>query len=223
MKNELKKDRIATAYDCYTKLSRDIAPTSKESQKWDEWEANNDKRIVENSTFKTRRTFIGLVLEDKQEYEKMRNEGHQHVIFTQRDVIPDMLPLENTLKLYQVVPTMTGKTPKFITSFLPCSCPPCRDNPLNWETCEYKKDRNIKIQELKEKRVSNDNGSKHEIIEDQYGFHLLQTNELKIRCKCLGLPASGTKNELIETLVDYEQAAQEYILMKNNNEEVCHQ
>ena len=62
----------------------------------------NDKRVLENTTLRTKHTFVGLGIENKDEYDRMKNEGHKHVIFMDRENVADMKVIAGTQQLYQV-------------------------------------------------------------------------------------------------------------------------
>ena len=87
------------------KLKRDLSKNGDEikMKKLREYEMNGDQRVVENTMYTTTKTHIGFGTENKQQYDKLRQYNQlDHIVFTDRENIPDMKPLENTLKLSQV-------------------------------------------------------------------------------------------------------------------------
>lgn len=55
LKNEMKHDRCANAYDCYLKLTRDITKNRQEdvNKNWLRWERNLDQKIQQKKVLKT--------------------------------------------------------------------------------------------------------------------------------------------------------------------------
>eukprot|EP00957_Ditylum_brightwellii_P052600 3988746-Ditylum_brightwellii.AAC.1 len=70
---EMKNVRVAKANDCYEKLGKELTKTGKENyiKKLLEYEHTGDKRVLENTTPRTRCTFDGFGTEDKDEYEQL--------------------------------------------------------------------------------------------------------------------------------------------------------
>ena len=138
---ELQFKRCATAMDCYENITERLAKdgSGKEQRKWETWETEKDKQILTKTIFKTNRTFIGLAVETKQKYDELVGLGEEHILFTDRENIPDTKAIPGTLKLYQVTGSRDGKT--LTTSERQCSCPQCKTNLENIETCMYKDER----------------------------------------------------------------------------------
>ena len=89
---------------------------------------------------------IGYATENKEEYNKMSEDpNNKHIIFTDRENIPDMKPIKDTLNTSQVQGQLAGNNPEesrsFHTLLLPCSCPQCCEDPSKVELCLFKKDR----------------------------------------------------------------------------------
>eukprot|EP00957_Ditylum_brightwellii_P136750 10428089-Ditylum_brightwellii.AAC.1 len=80
-------------------LTRD--GTKKETLKLLEYERIGDKRVLDNTTMQTWRTFVGYGTEYKEEYDQTLNEGKKHVIFTDRKNIKDMPQGKDIQKIYQ--------------------------------------------------------------------------------------------------------------------------
>ena len=68
----------------------------------EKYEQLKDKRVLENTTLRTRRTFVGLGTEKKKEYERLVSEGKKHVVFTDRNFVQDAKTIPGTQSLYQV-------------------------------------------------------------------------------------------------------------------------
>ena len=178
LKNEMKHDRCANAYDCYLKLTRDITKNRQEdvNKNWLRWERNLDQKIQQKKVLKTNWTFIGLGTEHKEEYERLTSLGNQHIIYTDRESIPDMAPIVGTHSLYQ----LQGDSKKIsdglwnlYTTILPCSCPPYRFNPSNHATCEYTYDRDLKTIFVSLKTVNDD------VTDNPNGINKLTVHQLK--------------------------------------------
>ena len=122
----MKYDRCADTRDCYLKLKRDLTKegTEKKCKDWSNWEKDGDERILKNTTFTTQCTFIGLGIEDHDEYLQLNEEGDDHIIYTNRLLFPDMNTIEGTDTVFQIQeniePTSTSKW-TIHTTILPCS------------------------------------------------------------------------------------------------------
>lgn len=69
LRNELKYDRWADTRECYLKLKRDFKKKYRKKYKdWSNWKRDGDERILQNTTFTSQRTFIGLCIEDNDKY-----------------------------------------------------------------------------------------------------------------------------------------------------------
>lgn len=211
LKNEKKFDRCANALDCYYKLKRDLSKDGEcESNKiWLEWEMNGDERILNNTPLRTRRTFIGLGTEYKDEYDKLIGAGEKHIVFTDRENVPEIPTVEGTQKLFQlhgdIAALPSGKW-NLHTATLPCSCPPCRNDPANLSACLYNAHRGIKT------KIVSQSGVRAEEETDKHGLAKLTKaaliSELEERC----LSKRGNKPELrarLEAYLDVEMVERE--------------
>ena len=72
------------------------------NKKWLEWEEKGDERKLQKTSLKTNCTFIGLGTEHTDEYESLTFSGNQHIIYTDKESIPDMTPMLGTQLLYQL-------------------------------------------------------------------------------------------------------------------------
>ena len=92
----------------------------------------NDKNVLKNTTFTTNWTYIGYVTEKAEEYEQLtsQHEHYQHIVFSDRNNIPDMRKANQTLKLGQVESREDASEAnryRFCTAFIPCRCLMCRE------------------------------------------------------------------------------------------------
>ena len=129
---------------------------------------DGDERVLENTTFTTHSAYTGYATEDREEYERLSKE-HKHVVFTDRENIPDMKMIKGSQKIYHIQgsSTNTGKEMKLISSLLPCSCDHCLSaNHENTDACVYKHLRGIKTHTV-ERIESGDEGDDEE---DSYGM-----------------------------------------------------
>ena len=202
MKNELKYDRCANANDCYNKLKRDLSSNGlnkKRNQNWIEWENNGNEKLIQKTPLTTNRTFIGLGTESEEEYNRLQTTGENHIIYTNRLSIPDMRAVAGTQKIFQIsgdVDPISLEKYTLVTATLPCSCPPCRINPTNIDTCIYKGDRDLKkivVSKLEE----NNNDS------DIHGLAKLTVAALKDELAARDLSKKGNKPELRARLEEY--------------------
>ena len=201
LQNELKYDRCATALDCYLKLTRDLAKDGedKKTQKLLEYERNGDAKVVQNTTYTTCKTHIGYGTEDQAEYNRMHNDArYKHIIFTDRQNIPDMKPVPETMKIAQISGLKERNAQGqwvISTSFLPCSCPPCRDDITSApDNCLYKNERRIKEQLVIP--AGNDAAK-----DDAYGMRSLTVAQLKLELRARDLSTAGLKADLIARIV----------------------
>ena len=99
LNNEFKFDRCADAFDCYKKLSRNqfqygLAKDGSELkyEKLKEYEEQGDARVLKNTGLTTRRTMIGLAVETQDLYNDLII-SNDHIVLTNRTLIPDMIPI----------------------------------------------------------------------------------------------------------------------------------
>ena len=201
LKNELKFDRCANALDCYLKLNRDLYKdgTGETNKKWSLWEKNGDERIIQKTNLTTDRTFIGLGVEYRDQFTRLKEAGHDHIILTDRDSIPDMKVVEGTHSIFQIQGDIDPISPKkwsIHTAILPCACPPCRSNPFDINTCLYKESRKLRSRVVNKLEPITPN-------DDAYGINSLTVPLLKDELRARGLSLSGNKPELRNRLQDY--------------------
>ena len=101
---------------------------------------DGDERVLENTTFTSHSAYTDYATEDREEYDRLRSEGHQHVVFTDRENIPDMKLTNESQKFYHIhgSATNTGTEIKLVSSILPCSCDNCLSNHEDTNVCLYK-------------------------------------------------------------------------------------
>ena len=138
LRNENSSLCCANALDCYLRLTRDLENMGheKKQEKWLDWEKKKDYNIVEKTVFKSNRTFVGLVVETEEEKQSLLAKNHKHIVLTNRSSIPNMRPIPETLKQFQIqgdymaiINEKGQKQWKLHSSEHPCSCPNC---------CQYK-------------------------------------------------------------------------------------
>ena len=200
LQNELKYDRCSNAMDCYMKMTRDMTKdgSEKKTQKLLEYERTGDAKVVKNTTFTTIKTHIGYGTEHKQEYTSMIDTGqYKHVVFTDRQDVPDMKPIQGTMLISQVNGTKNTDKESLVSARLPCSCPPCRLNVNEMiQKCEYKSERMIEEHQIIMKNNDEDNTK-----DDPYGILTLTVTQLKAELLNRGLARSGLKQDLVARLL----------------------
>jgi len=201
LNNEFKFDRCADAFDCYKKLSRNqfqygLAKDGSELkyEKLKEYEEQGDARVLKNTGLTTRRTMIGLAVETQDLYNDLII-SNDHIVLTNRTLIPDMIPIKNTLKISQVAGSLNPHADgvwDLSTAYLPCSCPPCRRKIVVQKECLYYTQRNIgqhKAVQICEK------------IGDKYGVSKMTVKELKQELSARQISTVGLKAVLVLRLV----------------------
>jgi len=202
LKNELKMNRCANAYDCYINLKRDLSHDGKEKnkQKWLEWEEKGDERILEKTQLTSNRTLIGFGTEHKDEYDRLVTSGLDHIIYTDRASVPNMKAVAGTRKLFQLqgdLKSVSGGEWSLHTSSLQCACPPCRSNPASFDLCIYKEERKVNTVFVKQLQIEQG------VATDPYGITKLTVKDLKLQLKERGLPITGLKPVLKHRLLQY--------------------
>ena len=200
LQNELKYDRCSNAKDCYMKLTRDMTRdgSEKQTQKLLEYERTGDAKVVKNTTFTTMKTHIGYGTEHKQEYVAMtESEQCKHVVFTNREDVPDIKMIQGTMLISQVNGTKNTNGKSLMSARIPCSCPPCRLNVNEMaEKCEYKSERIIE-----EHAIIMKNNDTNSAENDPHGILQLTVASLKAELLNRGLSRTGLKHDLIARLV----------------------
>ena len=105
LNNELKNYRCANAWDCYIRLSKDLSKNGEEEnmKRLKKYEEDGNVRVLKNTTLTTKRTFIVFDTDKKTEYDGLiSNTNYKHIVYTDREKIPDMNPLVDTQKISQI-------------------------------------------------------------------------------------------------------------------------
>jgi len=206
--NELKYVRVADAWDCYRTLRKQLSKDGSEKLilGLEQHEIDGDERVLKNTTFTTKRTLIGYVTEDVDEFNaRSAEQQYDHIVFSDRSetLASKMKPVVDTLALSQVqgeVESSTGTGARtLITSYLPCSCLVCRTDPSDVLRCSYADVRRSKHQDIKMTTVRNES-----CIDDPLGLNAMNIQELKEQITGRGIyvPSSIRKTDLIEILKD---------------------
>ena len=187
---------MANAFDCCDRLSKDLTQTQPDP-KWQTHIDNQSESIIKKGTWFTDRTMVCLGVEDHSEHLSLSS-NHQHIYHIDRENAPDIKPIPQTHKLFQITPERNHASGSkyFITSSLPCSCLPCRKDPTNVESCLCAADRNI------EKKLIKQAGEN----EDDDDITNLLCEDLRDICRLHNLPHAGTKKFLLLRVIPYLQA-----------------
>jgi hypothetical protein len=210
MRNEKKYERCENALECYKKLRLDLTKKGDDdkNKKWKQWEENNDSLLLKKTALTTNRTYIGLGVESKDELKKLQQEGFDHIVHTDRTSIPDMKALKETQKLNQV---QSHGDDQLLCAILPCSCPPCRKNPQDFGKCLYANERKIRIETRSVKKSTTNDETNTDI------FAGLTVVELRQRCKTYNLPSTGNKQYLLDSLLNFDEKADEFFDTMNQD------
>jgi hypothetical protein len=214
LNHELKHYRCATAWDCYVKLRNDLVDKIRRDKLFsqlEQYEMEGNAKVMMNTTYTSKNTYVGYATEDRNEYDGLMSAGiYDHLLFTERSNLePDMKPLNNTLKLSQVQghPGKNEDTGKWqlTTAYLPCSCVPCRNNPdTSYENCLYKNVRNLVQHDIKMKgeEVNDEN--------DELGLKHMTKELLRIELIERGrrAPLTWNKRQLMEALTEAIESAE---------------
>lgn len=135
VKRELQGERLPQAYQCFVCTERDLS-NIKKKRNYAELEEAGHPDILKNTTFTLDKRFWGLATENKREYDGLvAKHPDKHIVFTDREIIPDSAALPRTTKLHEIKgrsqPHFDSPDPlnrKWIvrTACLPCACPFCR-------------------------------------------------------------------------------------------------
>ena len=105
--NELEYVRVADAWDCYRTLRKQLSKDGSEKLILDleQYEIDGDERVLKNTTFTTKRTLIGYITEDIDEFNaRLAEEQYDHIVFSDcsETLALKMKPVVDTLALSQV-------------------------------------------------------------------------------------------------------------------------
>ena len=198
---EMKNERLPDAKTCYFKLREELGKdgTKLKMRRLLEYERLNDKKMLKNTTLTSRRTFIGLGVENKDEYNKLKeDEKNLHIVFTNRTSVPDMKRVPGTQHFFQVQgqkEQLDNVNYNLDTFHLQCSCSNCRTDPQDVEACHYLQGRKWKIFEVSEL------GNNDKIEYDKEYYEKFTVAALKEMLRENNLPVSGRKDELIKRIM----------------------
>jgi len=162
------------------------------------YEVQQDARVVQNTPFRCRRTYIGLGIESIDEYYTLK-EHTKHIVFTDRNNIEDINAVSETMKISQVSgemnPQTSGTDEKWLltSSHIPCSCPSCRIHPSSG-ACIYKEEINISTRVVNKKIAT-------EKQTDEFGVSEMLVKDLRFELTERGLKHTGNKPVLVERLL----------------------
>ena len=208
--HELNEARCANAWDCYILLRKtlvDKVRRKKLFEKLDFYESNGDPRVIENTTFTTKNTYVGFGTESYSEYESLNaNDDYDNIIFIDRSPNqPDIHTLDNTMLLSEVKghPEPNSNTGKWTvtTSTLQCACLPCRTDPVTADNhCMYKNDRNLRKYDI---RIKGENADVNN-DEDPMGMQTMKKDDLIRELHERGVTARihWKKDKLIQLLTE---------------------
>ena len=163
-----------------------------------EYESTQDARVVQNTTYRCRRTYIGFGTESFDEYNTLK-EHNEHIVFTNRNEKEDMNVVSETIKISQVngemIPLKGEPDEKWVltSSHLPCSCPSCHIHPSSG-ACIYKEERNI-VRQIVNMKVTTEKET------DEFGVSQMLVKDLKYELTERGLKRTGNKAELVARLL----------------------
>ena len=92
-------------------------------------------------------------------------QGNNHIVYTNRENIPDMKAITGTQKFSQVQ-AYSDTNKKLISSYRPCSCINCLLHIGNFQDCFYNKERSISTHTLKQK-INNQVAGDNPTVEEQ--------------------------------------------------------
>ena len=198
---EMRNERLPDAKTCYFKLREELGKdgTELKTRRLLEYERLNNRKMIKNTTLTSRRTFIGLGVENEDEYNELKQEEkNRHIVYTNRTRVPDMKRVPGTQDFFQVQghkEQLENGNYKLDTFHLQCSCSNCRRNPQDVEACHYLQDRKWKRVEVSEMEKEND------IEYNKEYYQNLTVTALKEMLREKNLPVSGRKDEIIQRIM----------------------
>jgi hypothetical protein len=221
---EMNNVRVANAKDCFEKLGKELTKTGEEKdiKKMLEYKQTGDKKVVENTALRTRRTFVGVGTADTDEYDQLRQAGKKHVVFTDRGHVRDMKAVKGTQKLFQVQGAKKARPDgeyDLHTFKLPCSCDNCINNPHQVNNCFYLESRGWKKEVVKEKKATKYSNKKVSELHEELCHRHLPTSGLKtdliMRLRQDDIENEGPRNEEEDNMIALTSA----IDSDNNNDQ----
>ena len=154
----MKLTRVANAFDCCKQLSKEL--TKDKTDYFTQLKHQRSELLMKKSAFTTDRIFVCLGIEDKAEYNVISS-THQRIFYINRTNIPDIKPIKDTHRLYQIQASLLSS--EFTISYLPCSCLNCRTNPSDINTYLHKDERNIEKRKFSVRNDDDDNNNDDDI------------------------------------------------------------
>jgi RNA polymerase subunit RPABC4/transcription elongation factor Spt4 len=137
--DELMGKRYANSWDLYCKLTRALGGAVVSRTDWIKLEKELDDRIHQRGHFVVDNRFFGLVVDTEEERKTLSNEW-KHIVFADRNDIPDMKPIEGTQTLHSVDGHVASSSTRrsslnrpgteeylLTVAEYPCVCLICRD------------------------------------------------------------------------------------------------
>jgi hypothetical protein len=219
-----KEIRFDTAFKCFEEL-RISLKTIKSQPPWREYERDQDPRILNKTPFKVSRRFFGYGTEDRDVYTE-KSSHYQHIVFTDRKVVPHMEPIAGTQKLHSVAGDSDSKRPgegvgndqfRLVVASMPCACLACRGR--STQKCPYEHIRNEEVLWVRQKSLEDvvPRNAINTAVFQQYEAELktiLDVDNITVKCltdalRQRNLPLSGLKHEKAERLVRYHRILRE--------------
>ena len=76
------------------------------------WGKDDDWRIVKKNTLTTDLTFVALGTEHRDEYTRLTEARNDHIVFTDKQSVPDMKVVEGTHYIFQIQGNIDAISPK---------------------------------------------------------------------------------------------------------------
>jgi hypothetical protein len=219
-----KEIRFDTAFKCFEEL-RISLKTIKSQPPWREYERDQDPRILNKTPFKVSRRFFGYGTEDRDVYTE-KSSHYQHIVFTDRKVVPHMEPIAGTQKLHSVAGDSDSKRPgegvgndqfRLVVASMPCACLACRGR--STQKCPYEHIRNEEVLWVRQKSLEDvvPRNAINTAVFQQYEAELktiLDVDNITVKCltdalRQRNLPLFGLKHEKAERLVRYHRILRE--------------
>ena len=102
----MRNERLPDAKTCYFKLREELGKDGSElkTRRLLEYERLNNRKMIKNTTLTSRRTFIGLGVENEDEYNELKqDEKNRHIVYTNRTRVPDMKRVPGTQHFFVIL------------------------------------------------------------------------------------------------------------------------
>lgn len=200
---EMGNKRCGNAFACYDRCRKDF-PTNN-PKKWKQYEQDGDLKLMQKNPFCYDTIEFGFVVESMAHYNQLKEQGHKHVVYTNRKEIgDDVAPVEDTNNFFQVNSAKTLVDPQsdsfpLYSYTLPCSCSDCRFG----DDCTFlnMRDKKRNVLKLKKKLVSHSD-------EELKNMNIERLTIPALKCELLFRNLSTSHNrklDLINRLNEYLQ------------------